>query len=222
MMIIIEEWMKPLSDKLKTNFGERLLFVGLQGSYQRDEATKDSDIDAVVILDSLTLDDLEKYKDIVSSMPEHEKACGFISGEKEMKNWPKHELFQFKNDTRSYYGDLDELLQTIDRMDIINGEKIGASNLYHFCCHNYVHGEMQALKEIYKGAFFVLQSAYFLRNNIYIGNKERLLPLLDGVEQDILSISKNWCSVEDKISTNPNEYFKLILQWCSGIMTEEF
>jgi len=221
-MIIKNEWMKSLSEKLKINFGERLSFVGLQGSYQRNEATEDSDIDAVVILKSLTLDDLEQYKDIVSSMPECKKSCGFISGEKEMKNWPKHELFQFKNDTRSYYGDLDELLPKIDRMDIINGVQVGASNLYHFCCHNYVHGEMQALKEIYKGAFFVLQSAYFLRNNIYVGNKEKLLPLLDGIEQDILSISQNWFSIEDKISTNPNEYFKLILQWCSGIMTEEF
>jgi len=221
-MILIEEWMKSLSDKLTTNFDERLLFVGLQGSYQRNEATEDSDIDAVVILNDLTLDDLVQYKDIVSSMPEYEKACGFISGEKELENWPKHELFQFMNDTRSYYGDLDELLPTIDRMDIINGVKVGASALYHFCCHSYLRGEMQALKELYKGAFFVLQSAYYLRNNIYIENKERLLPLLDGVEQDILSISKNWCSVEDKISTNPNEYYKLILQWCSGIMTEEF
>ena len=32
-------------------FGERVWFVGLQGSYGRGEATETSDIDVVVILD---------------------------------------------------------------------------------------------------------------------------------------------------------------------------
>lgn len=60
-VIIIESWITALTEKLKTTFGDRLLFVGLQGSYQRGEAHEDSDIDAVVILNVLTLDDLKQY-----------------------------------------------------------------------------------------------------------------------------------------------------------------
>jgi len=214
--------MKSLSNKLKTFFGDRLLFVGLQGSYQRGEATKDSDIDAVVILDHLTIEDLEHYKAIISTMPDKEKACGFISGKKELQEWAKHEIFQFSNDTRSYYGELDGLLPSIERADIINGVKIGASTLYHYCCHSYLYGETQALREIYKGAFFILQGTYFLRNNIYIKSKEELLPLLDGVEKQILTISANWDTYKDDTISYPYDHYKTLLQWCSGIMTEKF
>ena len=218
----INEWMESLTDKLKTSFGDRLLFLGLQGSYQRDEAKEDSDVDVVTILDHLTMDDLDQYKLILSTMPDNEKACGFISGKKEIQGWTRHEIFQFGNDTHSYYGDLDGLLPEIGRMDIINGVKIVASNLYHFCCHSYLYGEKEALKEIYKGAFFVLQGAYYLRSNIYIKNKECLLPLLDGVEKQILNISKNWDAYNDDVLSYPYEHYKTFLQWSSGIMTEEF
>ena len=41
-------------------FGERLWFVGLQGSYGRGEATDTSDIDVVsLFLDTLNIDDLK-------------------------------------------------------------------------------------------------------------------------------------------------------------------
>jgi len=214
--------MESLLGKLKVAFGERLMFVGLQGSYQRDEATENSDIDAVIILDNLIMEDLEQYKAILSTMPDNEKACGFISGRKEMQDWPRHELFQFSNDTRPYYGNLDGLIPAIERIDIIKGVKIGASNLYHFCCQSYLYGETLALKEIYKGAFFVLQGAYYLRNNIYIKNKQELMPLLDGEEKQILTISNDWDAFEDTIKLCPYEYYKTLLQWCSGIITEEF
>ena len=221
-MFKIEDWMKSLSDKLKKAFGERLLFLGLQGSYQRNEARTDSDIDVVIILDILTMEDLEQYKSIISTMPNNDKTCGFISGKRELQEWPKHELFQFSNDTRSYYGDLKGLLPPIEWIDIINGLKIGASNLYHFCCHNYLYGEDEALQGIYKGTFFVLQVAYYLRSNIYIKNKECLLPLLDGVEKQILAISSNWDAYKEAALSYPYDHYKTLLKWCSGIMTEEF
>jgi len=218
----IDEWMMSLSEKLKTTFGERLLFLGLQGSYQRDEARSDSDIDVVIILDFLTMEDLERYKSIISTMPDNDKACGFISGKKEFQKWPKHELFQFSNDTRFYHGDLNELLPEIVRVDIINGVKIGASNLYHFCCHNYLYGKKEELKEIYKGTFFVLQGAYYLRNNKYIKCKEKLIPLLDGVEKQILTVSANWDTYKDTALSYPYDHYKTLLKWSSGIVTEEF
>ena len=222
MTIIIDEWMMSLSEKLKTAFGERLLFLGLQGSYQRDEVREDSDIDVVIILDVLTMEDLEQYKSIISTIPDNDKACGFISGKKELQKWPKHELFHFSNDTRSYQGVLNELFPPIERVDIINGVKSGVSNLYHFCCHNYLYGEDEALQEIYKGTFFVLQGAYYLRSNIYIKNKECLLPLLDGVEKQILAISSNWDAYKDATLAYPYDHYKTLLKWCSGIMVEEF
>ena len=52
----INLWMKEYSSELRKIFGNRIWFVGLQGSYGRNEATEQSDIDAVVILDKVTLE----------------------------------------------------------------------------------------------------------------------------------------------------------------------
>ena len=139
IMINADSWMVELTDKLKAYFKNRLLFVGLQGSHQREEAHQDSDIDAVVILDTLSIDDLIAYRKILLTMPENDKACGFIGGKQELMNWPKHELFQFEQDTRSYHGILDELLPNTEHKDVIDSVKISASGLYHSCCHAAVH-----------------------------------------------------------------------------------
>ena len=52
-MIDISAWMNNFLQVLTERFGQRVWFVGLQGSYGRGEATEGSDIDAVVILDRL-------------------------------------------------------------------------------------------------------------------------------------------------------------------------
>ena len=54
-MIDIESYMLRLIEQLKKQFGTRLLYVGLQGSYLRGEANYNSDIDVMVILDVLSV-----------------------------------------------------------------------------------------------------------------------------------------------------------------------
>ena len=88
-MVDIEKWLKEALEKLKEQFNERLMFVGLQGSYARGEATEESDIDIVVVLNELSISDLQAYRKIVQDLPYPEKACGFVSGRDEIANWPK-------------------------------------------------------------------------------------------------------------------------------------
>jgi len=221
-MIIANDWMTELTEKLKSYFGDKLILTGLQGSYQRDEATENSDIDAVIILDALSLGDLKTVKGVLATMPENDKTCGFISGRNELRNWPKHELLQFMNDTCLYYGSFDGLLPEIRRDDVIESVKIGASGLYHACCHTFLHGEPQALKELYKGAFFILQATYYLRHGEYVRSKKELLPLLTETEREILSVSMSWNEHQKKIIADSDEYFSLIISWCSEILSEIF
>lgn len=61
----IYDWMNELILRLKETFGARLAAVGLQGSFKRGEAHEQSDIDAVVVLDGLTPEDLTVYKCIL-------------------------------------------------------------------------------------------------------------------------------------------------------------
>ena len=80
MTINIEEWLNIAIEKLQKTFSAKLLFVGLQGSYNRGEATPESDVDLVVIIEELNFENLKQYRQIIDEMPYKELACGFISG----------------------------------------------------------------------------------------------------------------------------------------------
>ena len=223
-MIQAQSWMSELTTKLISRFQERLVFVGLQGSYQRNEAHEGSDIDAVVILDMLSMDDLSAYRDILATMPEHEKACGFIAGKEDFLNWAKYELFQFEHDTHAYFGDLHALMPALTRSDMIDSAKIGASALYHACCHTAVHDpeNVLALQSMFKGAFFLLQVEYYLRSGDYIHTKRELLPLLAGEQHEILRVGTCWDAELASVQTHPDSYFALLLRWAQTILATTF
>ena len=138
-MIDISSWMDKFVKKLEESFGNRIWFVGLQGSYGRGEATETSDIDVVVILDEFTAQDIQAYNTMLDTLPNRELICGFVSGKKELLNWEPSDLFQFYHDTTPIKGSLDELLVLIDDVAIERAIKIGACNIYHGCVHNMLH-----------------------------------------------------------------------------------
>ena len=113
-MIEITAWMKEFLQTLNETFANRVWFVGLQGSYGRGEATETSDIDIVVILDQLSVTDIQKYNAMLDTLPNRELICGFVSGKDELLNWEPSDLFQFYYDTTPIQGSLDELLAVID------------------------------------------------------------------------------------------------------------
>ena len=223
-MIQAQSWMSELTTKLINRFQDRLVFVGLQGSYQRDEAHEGSDIDAVVILDTLSIDDISTYREILATIPEHEKACGFIAGKVDLMNWARHELFQFEQDTYAYFGDMRSLLPQLTLQDIIGSAKISASALYHACCHTAVHDpeNILALQGMFKGAFFLLQIEYYLQNGDYIRTKRDLLPFLTGDQHEILRISTCWDAELSSVKSNPESYFALLLRWTQSILATSF
>ena len=61
-MIDVQIYMSELTTYLEAAFGERLLYVGLQGSYLRGEATEESDIDALAASLKEGLDSLIRIK----------------------------------------------------------------------------------------------------------------------------------------------------------------
>ena len=65
-MIRIEEYTQKLIDLLKHAFSDRLVYVGLQGSYLRQEATDTSDIDIMAVIDDLDFADLDRYRSVLA------------------------------------------------------------------------------------------------------------------------------------------------------------
>lgn len=186
-MIDISNWLDVFLYNLKEEFGERIWFVGLQGSYARDEATEKSDIDIVVILDEISIIDIKKYNKLLDKLPNRDFICGFISGKKEIFNWEPSDLFQFYYDTKPIKGSIDELLNLIDSKDIDRAIKNGACNIYHACVHNMLYEKNEdILRELYKSASFVIQAIYFKQNGKYIAKKKDLIQRLEYDERVIM------------------------------------
>ena len=95
-MLEIQTWMRGYVAAVRAAFGDRVRYIGLQGSRARGEAGPDSDIDVVCILDACSLRDLETYRAAVDGLPEREKLCGFVSGAAELAAWDRADLFQFR------------------------------------------------------------------------------------------------------------------------------
>ena len=205
-MFDINVWLDIVIKKLQNEFEQRLLFVGLQGSYNRGEATPNSDIDIVVILDNLSFEDLKKYHLIIDSMPDKDKSCGFISGREELQNWSKSDLFQFFYDTKSLIGNLQDLIQAPTIEDAKQAVKIGSENLYHTSVHSFIHSNNRAedLKNLYKSTFFILQAKYFIETEKYIPTKIQLSELLNGMDRDILNICINRNNINNNVKRSIN------------------
>ncbi|MCM1544643.1 MAG: nucleotidyltransferase domain-containing protein [Ruminococcus sp.] len=192
-MIDIKQWIQMLIEKLETAFAGRIVFIGLQGSYARGEATRNSDIDIVVIFDELTADDMFMYDNILSTMPNRKLACGFISGKDELSNWEPSDLFQFYHDTIPIKGNLDFMLNLISTEAVIRAIKIGACNIYHACVHNMLHEkDMEMLSGLYKSAVFVIQAIYFHNEGVYIRKKSDLLEQIDEQSREIIEVSNRF------------------------------
>ena len=211
-------WLDLIQEKLKTTFADNLLFIGYHGSYRRQEATEYSDIDLIVILKTLVIEDLKKYREIVNSMPFKEKCCGFISGEKEIQNWSKSDIFQFYYETENLYGDIKKLITPPAKEDIQTAVKTGCETLYHALCHSFLFDKNKAesLSSLYKMTFFILQAKYFLRTNRYILTKKELLKHLDYEDSLILETCINRNSIKNYNTKELEESYNRLLEWCKG------
>ena len=191
-MIDIAAWTKNFLQTLNETFANRVWFVGLQGSYGRDEATETSDIDIVVILDELSAMDIQTYHNMLDTMSHRELICGFLSGKKEIMNWEPSDLFQFCHDTTPIKGSLDEVMAVIDESAVDRAIKIGACNIYHGCVHNMLHDKSEdVLKGLYKSASFVVQAIAFKQTGKYIRLQKDLLQVVSSNEQVILETFMN-------------------------------
>ena len=186
-MIDIDIWMKDFLKALDETFKQRVWFVGIQGSYARGEATENSDIDMVVILDELTINDLQIYDRMLDTLSYRELICGFLSGKGELMNWDAADLFQFYYDTKPIKGSLDDLLVLIDDTALNRAIKTGVCNIYHGCVHNILYDKSEdILKGLYKAASFVVQAIYFKQTGHYIRQQSELLEIVLSEERIIV------------------------------------
>ncbi|HIS03065.1 MAG TPA: nucleotidyltransferase domain-containing protein [Candidatus Pullichristensenella avicola] len=184
----MKAWMETLKERMRAAFGERVLFIGLQGSRARGEATIDSDIDVVVVLDTLGADDIRLCRAVLGAMPEGDKICGFFSGRAELAAWERGDLFQFVRDTTAFYGDLADIVALPGREEARRAALSGACNIYHGCVHNLLFDrDAGILRELYKAAGFALRAKHFWRTGAYCSRSEELAAALPAAEAAVLA-----------------------------------
>ena len=208
-MIDIATWMDGFLKAVNELFGNRVLFVGLQGSYGRGEARDTSDIDIVVIFDKLSFTDIQKYNTMLDSLPNRKLICGFISGKDELMNWEPSDLFQF------YY----ELLAVIDETAVNRAIKIGVCNIYHGCVHNMLHEKSEdILKGLYKSASFVVQAIVFKQTGKYI---KRQSELRDVVSADERVIVDTFLNLKNGGTKDFNSMSEVLFDWSKKYIVED-
>lgn len=215
----IEKYVQELIRHLQDEFGERLIYVGLQGSFRRGEADENSDIDIMVTLDRLDAADLDRYRGIIAALPAFERSCGFISGCGELKNWPRHEICQLLHETKDCYGSLRPLLPDYGRADVENYIRISIGNLYHLLCHGRIHGAPEEcadrLRGLYKAVFYILENSFYLQTGEWVMTRAELAARLSGTDRKVMQMA---LAVRSGGGFDTEKAFMLLFDWCRNYL----
>ncbi len=177
-MFDLDNYLHDLMMNCRTAFGERLLYMGLQGSWLRGEAHENSDIDVMVILDRFSVRDMDTYRDILKKIGFYERSCGFICGREEMTRWNPLEVCQLRHTTKDLLGALADYLPPATREDEISYVKLSLGNLYHELCHRYIHAgrdkNAARFRDTCKSVFYLIQNLHFLESGHFLLRKRDL------------------------------------------------
>lgn len=218
-MIRIEEYIDGLTDILADAFGERLVYIGLQGSYLRNEATENSDIDIMAVIDDISVEDLDTYRQALVSIGNFDKSCGFICGRADLSHWNPLELCHLLNTTKDYYGELKNLVPAYTMEDERNYVKFSLNNLYHEICHRYIHADREhnisRLPVTCKSVFYIVQHLYYLRTGNFVPTKRELLECVQDEDKAVLELS---ISLRNDDGYDFDRAFSLLFRWCQSAL----
>ena len=213
-MLDVGEYLQKLIGACKYAFGDRLVYVGLQGSFMRNEATDKSDIDVMIVLDGFSVADMDEYRDILKNIGDYEKSCGFICGKDEMIRWNPLEVCQLRHTTKDLFGELKDFLPPATREDEINYVKLSLGNLYHELCHRYIHADRKksiaAFRGTCKGMFFLIQNIHFLESGSFAVTKRDLKEQVSEEDRTILEMAE----LPDDFDYDMA--FRLVFNWCQS------
>ena len=213
-MFDVNVYLEQLIAECQAAFGDRLLYVGLQGSYLRGEAHENSDIDVMMILDRFTVQDMDVYRGILQKIGQYDKSCGFICGRDEMTRWNPLEVCQLRHTTKDLVGSLDDYLPEATREDEINYVKVSLGNLYHELCHRYIHADreknVRKLRGTCKGMFFLIQNLHYLESGKFVPTKRELKEQVACEDREVLEMA----DLPDDFDFD--SAFQTLFTWCQN------
>ena len=211
-MFDLNQYLTDLILQCRSAFGERLLYMGLQGSYLRGEAHENSDIDVMVILSRFSVQDMDAYRNILERIGSFRKSCGFICGEEELKCWNPLEVCQLRHTTKDLLGVLTDYLPPATREDEINYVRLSLGNLYHELCHRYIHAGRDKNVAMFRGTcksiFYLIQNLHFLESGRFILRKKDLKEEVAKEDQIVMELA------ELPDAYDFDQAFSSLFTWC--------
>ncbi len=187
---------------------------GCRGASLRGEAHEGSDIDVMVVLDGLTVEDMARYRTVIASAGQRERACGFLCSREDLAHWNPCEICHLLHTTRDCYGELEPLVPSYTAEDVRTFAKLSIGNLYHMLCHTYVHAGDEGLCAAAAGRLEagVLYPAKrrFLRDGRFYQNRRELLAALSGVDRAALQTAMEPC----RDGAHYEAQFRQLFDWC--------
>ena len=213
-MFDLDSYLNDLISNCRTAFGDRLLYVGLQGSYLRGEAREDSDIDVMLILDQFSVQDMDRYREILKRIGFYERSCGFICGRDELLRWTPLEVCQLRHTTKDLVGKLTDYLPPATREDEVNYVKLSLGNLYHELCHRYVHADREKNAAKFRGTskylLFLIQNLHYLEIGRFVLTKKELKEAFSEEDRRVLELAE----LPDGFDFD--RAFSLLFVWCQA------
>ena len=213
-MFDLDSYLNALILSCRAAFGERLLYVGLLGSYLRGEAHENSDIDVMVILDRFSVQDMDRYREILKRLGFYERSCGFNCGRDELLRWSPLEVCQLRHTTKDLLGVLTDYLPSATQEDEVNYVKLSLGNLYHELCHRYIHADRDKnvvkFRGACKGVFFLMQNLHYLESGRFILTKKDLKEAVSVEDRRVLELA------ELPNGFDFDQAFSALFAWCQS------
>lgn len=222
----VDRWLADFVKRLCRSFGERLIFVGHQGSWARGEPRHGSDIDVAVIIDHIDSQDLTAFRNMVGEMPNAKPlASGVFLSISELKASRRSELVQFFYGCKILYGTLNGIIGMPESADLREHIQVTASaSLFH--ARHYIlypHDWGKVVHKLYypfKECFYALQSWILLREGKFIPTKDELFEQLsEADDKEVIRIAKNWQELEQDREKQPLYYIELLERWSRNMLS---
>ena len=213
-MIDVDAWKTAFLDALRTAFGPRVLFAGLQGSYARGESREGSDLDVVVILDRLDAEDVCRYGRMLDGLPHRDKVCGFLGGRAQLEGWDPGERLQLCLDTTPWLGSLWQLTGPARPEQARAAVRTGAGTVYHGCVHLLLYDrDPGLLRGLYKTACFTARAEHFARTGENVRSHRALA---QAAQPDTAAVVRTALELEENEPADWEDLCRQLMEWAGA------
>ncbi|HUT73373.1 MAG TPA: nucleotidyltransferase domain-containing protein [Armatimonadota bacterium] len=222
----VNQWLAEFLARLRQAFGQRLLFVGHHGSWARGEATPDSDIDTMVILDHIEAEDLAAYRDVISNMADGGRmASGLFNSVAEMQARPRSEApVQYFYGCKVLHGSMAGIVGKPTNADLMQDIRAKASyNLlatrHYLLFPHDLRQKVHSLCYPFKESFYALQEWILVQSSQFFARKTDLLQVLnDEDDRAVVAVARDWRESEADRTARPLCYFELLERWSRSMV----